>query len=147
MALIEAHTVRIGSHSHACFSGGGHCAAAARRRRACRSFAADQGQIRQGSYGKKYYLSSGDVEAVGSAASGEGKAPWVLGLQTNERSIVWNDELAERLLKNVASRDLGISEEELEERLAEIGALIPDLRSKIPSMKADLLVRCGGCPA
>lgn len=75
-----------------------------------------------------------DVEAAAEAAastSGRVQAPWAVGWQMNERNIMWSDELKLRLIKRVASQELHITEEELEERLQQVFNLLPDLADRL----------------
>jgi hypothetical protein len=74
-----------------------------------------------------------DIGATAEAASTSGRvqAPWDIGWQMNERNIMWNDDLKLRLIKRVASQELHVSEEELEERLQHVVNLLPDLADRL----------------
>jgi hypothetical protein len=44
-------------------------------------------------------------------------------------------------VKAIAARDMGLSESELDERLGDLVVIIPEMRTKVPSMKPDLLAK------
>ena len=69
------------------------------------------------------------------------QAPWELGYQMSEKNLAWNDDLKSRLLSRVAADRLQLSDEELEERLTTLTALLPDISSKLAYMHPDTLVR------
>ncbi|EFJ50641.1 hypothetical protein VOLCADRAFT_120611 [Volvox carteri f. nagariensis] len=54
-----------------------------------------------------------------------------VGWQMNERNVYWNDDLKTRLIKRIASDELGISDEDMDERLQQLGALLPGLQSRL----------------
>jgi hypothetical protein len=79
-----------------------------------------------------------DIEAAASSSvstSGNVQAPWSVGWQMNERNIMWSDDLKMRLIKRIASQELHITEEELEQRLQQVFNLLPDLADRL--VKAD----------
>jgi hypothetical protein len=80
-----------------------------------------------------------EAAAAASSSSSAGtagvQAPWSVGWQVNERNIMWSDDLKTRLVKRVASQELHITEEELEQRLQQVFNLLPDLADRL--VKAD----------
>ncbi|KAK9831855.1 hypothetical protein WJX81_002077 [Elliptochloris bilobata] len=72
--------------------------------------------------------------------------PWNLGWQMNERNLVWNDDLKLRLIKRVAAEELGCREEDMEERLQSLQALLPDMVGRLPSMKPKLIAQLASNP-
>lgn len=86
------------------------------------------------------------TQGPGSASvSGRGTvkptAPWMVGWQMNERNISWDDELKLRLIKRIASEELGISDEEMEWRLQQLALLLPDLHSRLAGAPPKLVAR------
>ncbi|GMH45048.1 hypothetical protein BSKO_13005 [Bryopsis sp. KO-2023] len=77
----------------------------------------------------------------------DGSPPWSFGFQCNERYLDWDDSAQRRLVQLVASEKLGISLEELTDRVAELGVLLPDMVTKLARMKADLLVKLLASPS
>jgi hypothetical protein len=73
----------------------------------------------------------------GSLAS----APWELGYQMSEKNIMWNDNLKLRLITRTAAEKLNISNEEVEIRLDNLTALLPDIAQKLPIMHPVTLTR------
>ncbi|KAK9810417.1 hypothetical protein WJX72_010391 [[Myrmecia] bisecta] len=59
----------------------------------------------------------------------------------NESRLVWNDDLKQRLIQQIAAQELGIAEEVMASRLKELQLLLPDLIPKMSSMKPTLLAR------
>ncbi|GIL83712.1 hypothetical protein Vretimale_10507 [Volvox reticuliferus] len=82
-----------------------------------------------------------------SSSSSRPAAPWQVGWQMNERNVYWNDDLKTRLIKRIASDELGISDDEMDERLQQLGALLPGLQSRLakapPKLVARLAVNTG----
>lgn len=72
------------------------------------------------------------------------KAPWVRTFHLNERNLVWHDDMKRRLYNKVASEELSMGEEELEEYLQRLEILMPDARDKMRSMSIDTLSRLIG---
>jgi hypothetical protein len=68
-------------------------------------------------------------------------APWELGYQMSEKHIMWNDNLKTRMVARVAAEKLKISNEEVEIRLDNLQALLPDISSKLPIMHPVTLTR------
>lgn len=58
-------------------------------------------------------------------------APWKVGWQMSERNLVWHDQLKLRLIKRIASEQLGISEDGLDAKLEEVAVLLPDLADRL----------------
>ncbi|KAI7840361.1 hypothetical protein COHA_005906 [Chlorella ohadii] len=54
-------------------------------------------------------------------------------------SMLWNEDLKARLLKRKAAEQLGISDEELEQRLQRLLLLLPDIRQKLSSMRPQIV--------
>lgn len=69
------------------------------------------------------------------------KPPWMFGFQCNERYLDWDASAQRQLLKIVAADKLGVSEEELGERINQVGTLVPDLVGRLDVIRADLLVK------
>jgi hypothetical protein len=86
----------------------------------------------------------------GAATASTSQAPWELGYQMSERDIIWNDDLKSRLLSRVAAQQLNITDEEMAARLEMLQTLLPDVRTKLPSMHpatvADLLANLDTLP-
>ncbi|KAG2446366.1 hypothetical protein HXX76_000952 [Chlamydomonas incerta] len=59
----------------------------------------------------------------------------------NERNVYFTDDLKVRLIKRVASDELGISDEEMESRLQQLGALLPGLESRLGKAPPKLVAR------
>eukprot|EP00892_Ulva_mutabilis_P006787 jgi/Ulvmu1/4480/UM002_0205.1 len=68
-------------------------------------------------------------------------APWSMGWQTNERNIMWNDDLKIRLIKKIVAQKTELSNAELERRLQTLVILLPDICARLPSMKPAILSR------
>ena len=58
----------------------------------------------------------------------------------SEKNLVWSDDLKARLLQRVAAQQLGMSDEELSERLLRLTALLPGLRPRLAGMRPATLV-------
>ncbi|GBF93928.1 hypothetical protein Rsub_06177 [Raphidocelis subcapitata] len=71
-------------------------------------------------------------------------APWAVGWQMSERNLVWNDDLKLRLIRRVASEQLGIPESEVDARLEQVVVLLPDLRARLAQAPADMAARLAG---
>lgn len=96
-----------------------------------------------------------DADAVGTARAAErrhrrsllghspaAQAPWGIGWQMSERNLVWNDDLKLRLIKRVAAQKLGLGDDELENRLAQLTPLLPrSLGPLLARASADTCVR------
>lgn len=59
----------------------------------------------------------------------------------NERNIVWNDDLKYRMIKRATSDELGITEEEVEDRLQFLANLLPGMQQRIVKMSAKMVAR------
>lgn len=68
-------------------------------------------------------------------------SPWQVGWQMNERNLVWDDDLKVRLIKRIASDELGISEEEMDWRLKQLTALLPGLEARLIRAPPKLIAR------
>eukprot|EP00887_Chlorella_sp_A99_P001437 scaffold8.g1437.t1 len=77
--------------------------------------------------------------AVSGSSGGVPAAPWGLGYQMAEKNLVWSDDLKARMLQRVAADRLGLSDEEVEARLARLLLLLPTLRPRLVSMKPQTL--------
>lgn len=80
-------------------------------------------------------LKGGKIDAWGE------NAPWNMGYQMGEKALVWNEDMKKRLYLRVASSNLGITEEELEQHLDRLRVLLPDASDKINSMPVQTLSR------
>ncbi|KAF6256115.1 hypothetical protein COO60DRAFT_1640964 [Scenedesmus sp. NREL 46B-D3] len=56
---------------------------------------------------------------------------WGVGWQLDERSLLWNDDVKIRLVTRVAAQEPGMSEAELQDRLATLRNLLPDLAPRL----------------
>jgi hypothetical protein len=65
----------------------------------------------------------------------------MVGWQMNERNLVWNDDLKYRMIKRATSDELGISEEEVEDRLQFLANLLPGMQQRIVKMSAKMVAR------
>ncbi|PNW77033.1 hypothetical protein CHLRE_10g419500v5 [Chlamydomonas reinhardtii] len=65
----------------------------------------------------------------------------MMGWQMNERNVYFTDDFKVRLIKRVASDELGISDEEMESRLQQLGALLPGLESRLGKAPPKLVAR------
>lgn len=90
-----------------------------------------------------FKLKSGAAAVGGGAAP---TAPWEMGYMANERNLAWNDDLKARLVKRVAAETAGLSDEELEERLAALLALMPALRARLAGMRPATLAALAADP-
>ncbi|GLC45449.1 hypothetical protein PLESTB_000617100 [Pleodorina starrii] len=86
-------------------------------------------------------LESSSSQAQGPSTSGRPAAPWQVGWQMNERNMYWNDDLKVRLIKRIASDELGISDSEMDERLQELGTLLPGLQARLAKAPPKLVAR------
>lgn len=94
-----------------------------------------------------------------ASSSREGRAPWELGFQVPERSsALWGDDLRRRLIRHALASKFGgedsgdgsglvLSEEELDERLAQLARLLPGLMPRLATTSASLLARMVADPA
>lgn len=71
---------------------------------------------------------------------GRNSAPWEFGYQMSEKNLVWNEGLKSRLLSRVAADKLHISNEEMEFRLQQLQALLPDIIDKLSGMRPAIIV-------
>lgn len=84
------------------------------------------------------------MEEVFSKVGGpvtDASTPWTFNYQMNERVVAWGDDLNARLIKHIVARNMGLSEEQAQQRLLELASLLPDLAAKLPLMKPQLLAR------
>ena len=94
-----------------------------------------------------------------SSSSAEARAPWELGFQLPERSAaLWGDDLRRRLIRHALASQFGesnaqapgalvLSEEEIEERLAQLARLLPGLAPRLATTSASLLAGMVADPA
>ena len=94
-----------------------------------------------------------------SPSSREARAPWELGFQMPERSAaLWGDDLRHRLIRHALASKFGteaeatagglvLSEEEIDERLAQLARLMPGLAPRLATTSASLLARMVADPA
>ena len=62
-------------------------------------------------------------------------SPWGLGYQMNERYLKWDSSAQRQLILIWVAQQLDISLPELEERVAELALLLPDLDSKLDRLQ------------
>ena len=67
-------------------------------------------------------------------------APWLLGWQMNERNIVWSNDLKLRLLQRHIAAELGISDQEAQQRIIDVTSLLPGLAQRLAAIKAATVV-------
>lgn len=67
-------------------------------------------------------------------------APWLLGWQMNERNIVWSNDLMLRLLQRHIAAELEISDQEAQQRIIDVTALLPGLAPRLAAIKAATVV-------
>ncbi|GIL52047.1 hypothetical protein Vafri_8009 [Volvox africanus] len=79
--------------------------------------------------------STAQQQPSSSSSSSRPAAPWQVGWQMNERNVYWNDDLKTRLIKRIASDELGVSDGEMDERLQQLGALLPGLQSRLARVR------------
>ncbi|WIA10616.1 hypothetical protein OEZ85_010798 [Tetradesmus obliquus] len=72
-----------------------------------------------------------DADGSSSSSASTIQAPWNVSWQMSERNIMWSDDLKLRLIKRIASQELQVSEDELEDRLQQLYNLLPDLASRL----------------
>ncbi|GIL52045.1 hypothetical protein Vafri_8009 [Volvox africanus] len=85
--------------------------------------------------------STAQQQPSSSSSSSRPAAPWQVGWQMNERNVYWNDDLKTRLIKRIASDELGVSDGEMDERLQQLGALLPGLQSRLARAPPKLVAR------
>lgn len=68
-------------------------------------------------------------------------APWLFGFQCNERYLEWDRSAQRQLLKLVVAEKLNLTVEQMDSRLIELTAILPDLAEGLGTMKADILVQ------
>jgi hypothetical protein len=68
-------------------------------------------------------------------------APWELGYQMSEKNLQWNYNLKTRFIARIAADKLEITNEEVEMRLDNLQALLPDITSRLPIMHPMTLTR------
>lgn len=75
-----------------------------------------------------------------SNTKGRNLAPWEFGYQMSEKNLAWNDGLKSRLLARVAADKLHITDEDMELRLQQLRALLPDITNKLSGMRPAIIV-------
>lgn len=89
-----------------------------------------------------------EVDVPSASTSGTSLPPWSIGFQMSERYLTWTEDLRGSIVVDFVARELGLSRSQVEERMAQLAVLVPDLSTKFPIMKADLLARlCGDLDA
>eukprot|EP01025_Chloroclados_australasicus_P047425 TRINITY_DN5306_c0_g1_i2.p2 TRINITY_DN5306_c0_g1~~TRINITY_DN5306_c0_g1_i2.p2 ORF type:complete len:243 (-),score=38.61 TRINITY_DN5306_c0_g1_i2:360-1088(-) len=78
---------------------------------------------------------------LGSLKTATSTAPWVITFDLRERETEWTPENQARLVKQFASMELHISNEELQQRIYLLQTLLPDLGSKVSTMKPSTLAK------
>ncbi|KAG2492574.1 hypothetical protein HYH03_009235 [Edaphochlamys debaryana] len=69
-----------------------------------------------------------------------------MGWQVNERNVYWNDDLKYRLIKRIASDELGLSDSDMDERMQQLGALLPGLQRRLGNAPPKLVARLAADP-
>eukprot|EP00775_Hariotina_reticulata_P003423 gene3423-3695_t len=85
--------------------------------------------------------SAGDGSQFDKAVVQDAPAPWAVSWQMSERNLVWNDQLKLQLIKRASADKLGLSDGELEQRLATITLLLPDLADRLTRAPPTLLAQ------
>ena len=67
--------------------------------------------------------------------------PWHMGWQMNERNLVWSNDLKLRLLQRNVAQELGLSDEEAQQRIVDVTALLPGLATRLAAIRAATVVR------
>jgi len=67
------------------------------------------------------------------------RPPWEFSYQLSDRYVMWTDSMRERFVLSFAAKTLHVPEAEIVVRINRLASMLPDLATKIPSMKADLL--------
>uniref|UniRef100_A0A7S0URR9 Uncharacterized protein n=1 Tax=Polytomella parva TaxID=51329 RepID=A0A7S0URR9_9CHLO len=66
-------------------------------------------------------------------------SPWSVCYQLNERNIAWEDNVQIRLICSVLATRLNCTIEEVEQKLNEVGAVFPDMLTRLTTTKVDIL--------
>jgi len=74
-------------------------------------------------------------------------APWEPLWQMSERNVAWSDDLRARLVQRLAADALGLSDEQLGDRLAQLSALLPGMSARLALAPPALLARLAASPA
>lgn len=92
-------------------------------------------------FGRLHLQQSAGQQSSTGYGTAKQPAPWMVGWQVNERNITWNDDLKLRVIKRIASEELGISDEEMEWRLEQLHFLLPDLHQRLAGAPPKLVAR------
>ncbi|CAG9466040.1 unnamed protein product [Pedinophyceae sp. YPF-701] len=82
---------------------------------------------------------TGGISADAAPAAGGDRPPWELGFQLSDRQIQWSDSMRQGIVQGFVARELGIPEGEVERRLAHLTSMLPDLATKLPTMKVEVV--------
>ncbi|KAK9823776.1 hypothetical protein WJX72_005419 [[Myrmecia] bisecta] len=86
-------------------------------------------------------LSSGEESSTPAQAQQEGRPHWAMIFDLRERETEWTEAHKHRLVRLIASQDLGEDLEVLDRRLRDLITLIPDLGPRVSRMQPKLLAR------
>eukprot|EP00879_Flechtneria_rotunda_P012062 GHRR01012597.1.p1 GENE.GHRR01012597.1~~GHRR01012597.1.p1 ORF type:complete len:247 (+),score=66.60 GHRR01012597.1:27-767(+) len=79
------------------------------------------------------------VQLAGLSSEQGPENPWSFGFQTNERYLQWDQSAQIALVKIWLAEKLQLPQPQVEERLGELGNLLPDLVGKMERARADIL--------
>lgn len=81
--------------------------------------------------------STATTKQLGTTGRAEtwGSEPWTTIFDLRERDSAWLDTQQEALVKAFATKELNIELEELEERLQQLSSLLPDIGSKVRTLR------------
>lgn len=108
---------------------------------------------------RKATLQDAAPSLTSSSSDEQTRPPWELGFQLPERSsALWGDDLRRRLIRHALASQFGesnaqapgalvLSEEEIEERLAQLARLLPGLAPRLATTSASLLAGMVADPA
>lgn len=68
------------------------------------------------------------------------EVPWSFGFQCNERYLKWDRSAQSQLVKLVVMDKLRLTQEELQSRLIELNAVLPDIGERLDTISVDLLI-------
>lgn len=96
--------------------------------------------LRRGWHSARPRTSRGHALASSGNGSDSGaperpQAPWSLTFDLRERETLWTEENQARLVRIVTGYQLNLSTEEVEQRLKELGALLPQLAGRVAYIK------------
>lgn len=79
-------------------------------------------------------------DSTSSSQPSTSKTPWHFGAQTNERLLHWDENAQAQLLRIWLCNQLGIQQDQLDEKLAALANLLPDMVVKLHALRAPLVL-------